>query len=109
MLRSLVGSEMCIRDRIEEATKLLDEIEKLGGMTKAVESGIPRQRIEAAAARRQALIDQGEEVIVGANKYQVENAETVEVREIDNSKVRKAQIRRLKKLKKNNFPLVKKV
>ena len=86
---------------IEEATKLLDEMEKLGGMTKAVESGIPKQRIEAAAARRQALIDQGEEVIVGANKYQVENAEPVEVREIDNSAVRKAQIRRLQKIKKN--------
>ena len=86
---------------IEEATKLLDEMEKLGGMTKAVESGIPKQRIEAAAARRQALIDQGEEVIVGANKYQVENAEPVEVREIDNSAVRKAQIRRLNTIRKN--------
>jgi len=86
---------------IEEATKLLDEIEKLGGMTKAVESGIPKQRIEAAAARRQAMIDQGKEVIVGANKYQVENAEPVEVREIDNSAVRKEQIRRLHKIKKN--------
>ena len=86
---------------IKEATKLLDEIEKLGGMTKAVESGTPKQRIEAAAARRQALIDHGEEVIVGVNKYQVENAEPVEVREIDNSAVRNAQIRRLKKIKKN--------
>jgi len=86
---------------IEEATKLLDEIENLGGMTKAVESGIPKQRIEAAAARRQALIDQGEEVIVGANKYQVENADPVEVREIDNSAVRKAQIQRLQKIKKS--------
>jgi methylmalonyl-CoA mutase len=86
---------------IEEATKLLDEIENLGGMTKAVESGIPKQRIEAAAARRQALIDQGEEVIVGANKYQVENADPVEVREIDNSAVRQAQIQRLQKIKKS--------
>ena len=85
---------------IEEATKLLDEIEKLGGMTKAVESGVPKQRIEAAAARRQALIDHGEEVIVGANKYQVENTEPLEVREIDNSEVRKTQIRRLNKIKK---------
>ena len=73
--------------------KLIDEIEKLGGMTKAVESGMPKQRIEAAAARRQASIDQGEEVIVGTNKYQAENSEPVEVREIDNnSAVRKAQI-----------------
>ncbi|MFL2739453.1 MAG: methylmalonyl-CoA mutase [bacterium] len=86
---------------IEETTKLLDEIEKLGGMTKAVESGIPKQHIEAAAARRQAMIDQGEEVIVGTNKYQFENVEPVEVREIDNAVVRKEQIRRLQKIKKN--------
>ncbi|HIB39088.1 MAG TPA: methylmalonyl-CoA mutase, partial [Candidatus Lambdaproteobacteria bacterium] len=75
--------------------------EKLGGMTKAVESGMPKQRIEAAAARRQALIDQGEEVIVGSNKYQAENSEPVEVREIDNNAVRKAQIRRLNTIRKN--------
>ena len=86
---------------IRETTKLIDEIEKLGGMTKAVESGMPKQRIEAAAARRQALIDQGEEVIVGSNKYQAENSEPVEVREIDNSAVRKAQIRRLNTIRKN--------
>ena len=86
---------------IRETTKLIDEIEKLGGMTKAVESGMPKQRIEAAAARRQALIDQGEEVIVGTNKYQAENSEPVEVREIDNSAVRKAQIRRLNTIRKN--------
>ena len=73
---------------IRETTKLLGEVENLGGMTKAVESGMPKQRIEAAAARRQALIDQGKEVIVGTNKYQAENAEPVEVREIDNSVVR---------------------
>jgi methylmalonyl-CoA mutase len=85
---------------IRETTKLIDEIEKLGGMTKAVESGMPKQRIEAAAARRQALIDQGEEVIVGTNKYKAENSESVEVREIDNSAVRKAQIRRLNTIRK---------
>ena len=89
---------------IEEATKLIDEIEKLGGMTKAVEAGMPKQRIEAAAARRQALIDQGEEVIVGSNKYQAKNAEPVEVREIDNSAVRKSQIERLQKIRKNRDP-----
>jgi len=94
-MESLTGS------LIEESTKLIDEVEKLGGMTKAVESGMPKQRIEAAAARRQALIDQGEEVIVGTNKYQAENAEPVEVREIDNSAVRKAQIRRLNTIRKN--------
>jgi len=94
-MESLTGS------LIEESTKLIDEVEKLGGMTKAVESGMPKQRIEAAAARRQALIDQGEEVIVGSNKYQAENAEPVEVREIDNSAVRKAQIQRLNTIRKN--------
>ncbi len=94
-MESLTGS------LIEESTKLIDEIEKLGGMTKAVESGMPKQRIEAAAARRQALIDQGEEVIVGSNKYQAENPEPVEVREIDNNAVRKAQIRRLNTIRKN--------
>ena len=89
---------------IEEATKLIDEVEKLGGMTKAVESGMPKQRIEAAAARRQALIDQGEEVIVGSNKYRAKNAGPVEVREIDNSAVRKSQIERLQKIRKNRDP-----
>ena len=89
---------------IEEATKLIDEVEKLGGMTKAVESGMPKQRIEAAAARRQALIDEGEEVIVGSNKYRAKNAEPVEVREIDNSAVRKSQIERLQKIRKNRDP-----
>ena len=89
---------------IRETTKLIDEVEKLGGMTKAVESGMPKQRIEAAAARRQALIDQGEEVIVGSNKYQAKNMEPVEVREIDNSAVRKSQIERLQKIRKNRDP-----
>nr|MCS5545962.1 methylmalonyl-CoA mutase [SAR324 cluster bacterium] len=86
---------------IRETTKLLGEVENLGGMTKAVESGMPKQHIEAAAARRQALIDQGKEVIVGTNKYQAENAEPVEVREIDNSAVRNAQIERLKNIRKS--------
>ena len=82
-----------------EARKLLDEIAALGGMTKAVESGMPKQRIEESAARRQALIDQGEEVIVGINKYQAEGVPPVEVRDIDNSAVRDAQIRCLQEIK----------
>ncbi|MBC8259433.1 MAG: methylmalonyl-CoA mutase [SAR324 cluster bacterium] len=86
---------------IDETTKLLAEVEKLGGMTKAVESGMPKQRIEAAAARRQALIDQGEEVIVGVNKYRAEEAEAVEVRQIDNTAVRNSQIERLQRVRKN--------
>ena len=86
---------------IQESNKLLKKIEKLGGMTKAVESGMPKQQIEASSARRQAMIDQGEEVIVGINKYKAGNAEPVEVREIDNTAVRDAQIMRLKQTRKN--------
>ena len=70
-------------------------------MTKAVEPGMPKQQIEASSARRQAMIDQGEEVIVGINKYKAGNAEPVEVREIDNTAVRDAQIKRLKQTRKN--------
>ena len=86
---------------IQESTKLLNKVENLGGMTKAVESGRPKQQIEASAARRQAMIDQGQEVIVGINKYKAENADPVEVREIDNTAVREAQIKRLKQTRKN--------
>ena len=86
---------------IQESTKLLNQVEKLGGMTKAVELGMPKQQIEASAARRQAMIDQGQEVIVGINKYKAENAEPVEVREIDNTAVREAQIKRIKQTRKN--------
>ena len=93
--------ESLTNSMIREATKLLDEVENLGGMKKAVESGMPKQRIEAAAVRRQFLIDEGKEVIVGANKYQTDNAESVEVREINNSAVRSAQIELLKKIRKS--------
>ncbi len=82
-----------------EARTLLEEVEGLGGMTKAVESGMPKQRIEESAARRQALIDQGKEVIVGVNKYRVDGDTGVEVREIDNSAVRESQLRRLEQIR----------
>src|SRR6266568_4390304 len=68
-----------------EASKLMDEVEALGGMTKAVESGMPKLRIEEAAARRQARIDRGEEVVVGVNKYRPENEEPIEIRDVDNA------------------------
>ncbi|MBV8776693.1 MAG: cobalamin-dependent protein, partial [Alphaproteobacteria bacterium] len=87
-----------------EAMKLIDEVEKLGGMTKAVESGMPKLRIEAAAARRQAAIDRGEEVIVGVNKYRGEDTATVQLLDVDNDKVRKAQIARLGRVKKIRAP-----
>ena len=86
---------------IQEARQTLQEVEGLGGMTKAVASGMPKQRIEEAAARRQARIDQGKEVIVGVNKYRLEQEERVEVRDIDNSAVREAQIYRLNQVRQN--------
>jgi len=81
------------------AWQLIEEVEGLGGMTKAVEAGMPKLRIEEAAARRQARIDRGEEVIVGVNKYQTVEEDAVEVREIDNTAVREAQIRRLEQIR----------
>ncbi|MET0919809.1 MAG: methylmalonyl-CoA mutase, partial [Acidimicrobiia bacterium] len=77
------------------AWELMEEVEALGGMTKAVESGMPKLRIEEAAARRQALIDRGEEVIVGVNKYRLEHESDIEVRDVDNTAVREQQIARL--------------
>ncbi len=87
---------------VEHARGLISEVEGLGGMTKAVISGMPKQRIEEAAAQRQARIERGEDVIVGVNKYRVEgDSEAVEVLAVDNSKVRKAQLRRLAEVRNN--------
>ncbi|MES1990043.1 MAG: methylmalonyl-CoA mutase [Pseudomonadota bacterium] len=82
-----------------EAWKLMEEVEELGGMTKAVESGMPKLKIEEAAARKQARIDRGEEVIVGVNKYKLAKEDTLDIRDIDNDEVRDAQIARLKKMR----------
>ncbi len=84
---------------VSAAEKLIAEVEALGGMTKAVESGMPKLRIEEAAAKRQARVDRGDDVIVGVNKYQARELTEVEVRDIDNSKVRDAQIARLNAMK----------
>jgi methylmalonyl-CoA mutase len=81
------------------AWELIEEVEALGGMTKAVESGMPKLRIEEAAARRQARIDRGEETIVGVNKYRLADEPEVEVREIDNTAVREQQIARLERVR----------
>ena len=81
------------------AQKLIDEVEAMGGMTKAVASGWPKLRIEEAAARRQAAVDRAEEVIVGVNKYRLANEPEVEVRDIDNDRVRAQQVARLQKIK----------
>jgi methylmalonyl-CoA mutase len=100
----LAGSwylESLTADLAGEARKLIDEVEEMGGMTRAVESGMPKMRIEEAAARRQARIDRGEEVIVGVNRYQMAEEPPVEIRNIDNTAVREAQIRRIKEVREN--------
>jgi methylmalonyl-CoA mutase len=86
---------------VNAAAELIREVESLGGMTKAVESGMPKLRIEEAAARRQARIDRGEEVIVGVNKYRSEDATTVDILDIDNAKVREQQVARLDRIRKS--------
>ncbi len=84
---------------IEEASKILDEIEELGGMTKAIESGMPKLRIEESAAKKQASIDSGRDVIVGVNKYQLAEEDEIEVLDVDNAAVRESQIARLQKMR----------
>jgi methylmalonyl-CoA mutase len=83
----------------DEAWKLIEEVEALGGMTRAVESGMPKLRIEESAARRQARIDRGEEVIVGVNKYQSTEPHEIELREVDNTAVREQQVARLQRIR----------
>jgi methylmalonyl-CoA mutase len=83
----------------EAAQALIDEVEALGGMTRAVESGMPKLRIEESAARRQATIDRGKEVIVGVNKYQSADAVHVDILDVDNAAVRTAQIARLDRIR----------
>ena len=84
----------------DKAWVLIEEIEDRGGMAKAIESGLPKLRIEEAAARKQAMIDRGENVIVGVNKYQTEEQGDVDIMEIDNPAVRKSQLERLAKIRK---------
>jgi methylmalonyl-CoA mutase len=81
------------------AWALIEEVEALGGMTKAVESGMPKLRIEESAARRQARIDRGDEVIVGVNKYKAETPDKVDLLDIDNTKVREQQVARLERIR----------
>ena len=94
----LAGSyyvESLTSELVDAAMVLINEVEEMGGMTKAVESGLPKLRIEEAAALRQAAIDRGEEVIVGVNKYQLAKEPDVDVLDIDNTVVRESQIERL--------------
>lgn len=84
---------------VEESWKLIEEVEALGGMAKAIETGIPKMRIEEAAARKQARIDAGKDVIVGVNRYQLEQEAAIDILEVDNTKVRLSQLERLAVLK----------
>nr|MBP8932716.1 methylmalonyl-CoA mutase [Paracoccus sp. (in: a-proteobacteria)] len=98
----LAGSyyvESLTAELADKAWALIEEVEEMGGMTKAVASGMPKLRIEETAARRQALIDRGEEVIVGVNKYRLAQQDPIDILDIDNVKVREAQIARLKSMR----------
>lgn len=83
----------------EKAWALIQEVEELGGMTKAIEAGIPKLRIEEAAARKQARIDSSQDIIVGVNKYRLEKEDPLHILDVDNQMVRKQQIERLEKIK----------
>ena len=96
----LAGSyyvEKLTNDLAEEAWKIIEEIDEMGGMTKAVASGMPKLRIEEAAARYQASVDRGDEVIVGVNKFRLEKEDEIDILEIDNQKVRESQIARIER------------
>ena len=91
--------EYLTAELVKQARAHLAEIETLGGMTKAIEAGIPKLRIEEASARRQAKIDSGKETIVGLNKYRLEQEAPIDILEVDNATVRIAQVKRLKELR----------
>ncbi|GAB1413639.1 methylmalonyl-CoA mutase [Candidatus Desulfobacillus denitrificans] len=91
--------EKLTQDMADQAWAIIEEVEAMGGMTKAVESGWAKLKIEQCAAEKQARIDSGKDVIVGVNKYRLDKEDPVEIREIDNSAVREAQIARLKKIR----------
>lgn len=91
--------EQLTQEIAENAWELIQEVEKLGGMTKAIEKGIPKMRIEEAAAKKQARIDSGQDVIVGVNKYRLENEDDLQILEVDNAKVRKQQMARLDEIR----------
>jgi len=93
--------EYLTHELVQKAWKLIEEVESLGGMAKAIETGIPKMRIEEAAAKKQARIDAGKEIIVGVNNFKVTEKSTIETLEVDNTKVRQNQIERLQQVKKN--------
>ena len=91
--------ESLTNELMKRAWAHIEEIEALGGMAKAIETGLPKMRIEETAARRQALIDSGKEVIVGVNKYRLDKEDALDVRDIDNTSVREEQVAQLQKLR----------
>jgi len=98
----LAGSyyvESLTAELVDKAWALMDEVEEMGGMTKAVNTGMPKLRIEESAARRQAMIDRGEEVIVGVNKYRLAEEDPIDILDIDNNAVRESQIARLEQMR----------
>ena len=96
--------EKLTQELVDEAWKLIQEVEELGGMAKAIETGIPKMRIEEAAARKQARIDAGKDIIVGVNRYQLEKEDAMDILEVDNTKVRESQLERLRVLRENRNP-----
>jgi methylmalonyl-CoA mutase len=99
--------EKLTEELVNEAWGLIQEVEELGGMAKAIETGLPKMRIEEAAARKQARIDSGKDIIVGVNRYELDKSEeqSIDILEVDNSKVREAQLKRLHDLKANRNKL----
>ncbi|TDS18905.1 heterodimeric methylmalonyl-CoA mutase large subunit precursor [Maribacter caenipelagi] len=93
--------EKLTHELVHKAWELMEEVENLGGMTKAIETGIPKTRIEEAAARKQARIDSQQDVIVGVNKYQLTEEDELQILEVDNKEVRRQQLQRLEKIKAN--------
>ncbi|MDZ4726293.1 MAG: methylmalonyl-CoA mutase [Leptospira sp.] len=91
--------EKLTHDLVHKAWTLIQEVQKLGGMAEAIETGIPKMRIEEAAARKQARIDSGKDIIVGVNKYRLTKEAPIDILDIDNTAVRESQIRRLNKMK----------
>ncbi|WP_373512285.1 methylmalonyl-CoA mutase [Persicitalea sp.] len=96
--------EYLTKELIEKAWALIEEVENLGGMAKAIETGLPKMRIEEAAARKQARIDSGKNIIVGVNRYRTDEEEEIDVLDIDNQAVRESQIIRLREIKSTRNP-----
>lgn len=96
--------ESLTNEIVERAWSHIQEVESLGGMAKAIETGIPKMRIEEAAARTQARVDAGKQTIIGINKYRLEKEDPIDILEVDNTEVRKQQIARLETLKANRDP-----